>query len=114
MIRRPPRSTLFPYTTLFRSDRHLRAFDETTGRELWSAGLPAGAQALPVTYLAGGRQYVVVAAGGTTGCTRRWAITWWRSPCRAPVHPCPTRPTLRSRARTRARSGWAAPRSALI
>src|SRR3712207_7486217 len=30
MIRRPPRSTLFPYTTLFRSERHvvddLRAF----------------------------------------------------------------------------------------
>src|SRR3712207_6907513 len=26
MIRRPPRSTLFPYTTLFRSDE-LRAFD---------------------------------------------------------------------------------------
>src|SRR2546422_7023947 len=24
MIRRPPRSTLFPYTTLFRSDRRLR------------------------------------------------------------------------------------------
>src|SRR5256885_12668666 len=24
MIRRPPRSTLFPYTTLFRSVRHLR------------------------------------------------------------------------------------------
>src|SRR3712207_8789427 len=24
MIRRPPRSTLFPYTTLFRSDRHVR------------------------------------------------------------------------------------------
>src|SRR4051812_49803984 len=24
MIRRPPRSTLFPYTTLFRSGRHLR------------------------------------------------------------------------------------------
>src|SRR2546427_5631299 len=24
MIRRPPRSTLFPYTTLFRSFRHLR------------------------------------------------------------------------------------------
>src|SRR5256885_8751693 len=23
MIRRPPRSTLFPYTTLFRSDQHL-------------------------------------------------------------------------------------------
>src|SRR5256885_11980929 len=25
MIRRPPRSTLFPYTTLFRSGRHNRA-----------------------------------------------------------------------------------------
>src|SRR5256885_16641026 len=24
MIRRPPRSTLFPYTTLFRSDQHYR------------------------------------------------------------------------------------------
>src|SRR3712207_8068424 len=24
MIRRPPRSTLFPYTTLFRSQRHVR------------------------------------------------------------------------------------------
>src|SRR5258707_8549215 len=26
MIRRPPRSTLFPYTTLFRSDAYLRNF----------------------------------------------------------------------------------------
>src|SRR3712207_9000298 len=26
MIRRPPRSTLFPYTTLFRSDRARRGF----------------------------------------------------------------------------------------
>src|SRR2546426_12032363 len=28
MIRRPPRSTLFPYTTLFRSDRYDRAADK--------------------------------------------------------------------------------------
>src|SRR5258708_15248747 len=27
MIRRPPRSTLFPYTTLFRSPEHLPVFD---------------------------------------------------------------------------------------
>src|SRR5258708_27303250 len=27
MIRRPPRSTLFPYTTLFRSDRHREGQD---------------------------------------------------------------------------------------
>src|SRR2546430_13221312 len=31
MIRRPPRSTLFPYTTLFRSRLHLRA-ESTLGR----------------------------------------------------------------------------------
>src|SRR5947209_15533408 len=29
MIRRPPRSTLFPYTTLFRSDLHLCAYVTT-------------------------------------------------------------------------------------
>src|SRR3712207_8178316 len=28
MIRRPPRSTLFPYTTLFRSESNLAALDE--------------------------------------------------------------------------------------
>src|SRR5258708_18801964 len=27
MIRRPPRSTLFPYTTLFRSEQHFRSFE---------------------------------------------------------------------------------------
>src|SRR3712207_4680733 len=27
MIRRPPRSTLFPYTTLFRSNNEIRGFD---------------------------------------------------------------------------------------
>src|SRR2546425_7181665 len=32
MIRRPPRSTLFPYTTLFRS--HPGAFDERPGRRV--------------------------------------------------------------------------------
>src|SRR3712207_125721 len=35
MIRRPPRSTLFPYTTLFRSsDRQLRARAVELGRQL--------------------------------------------------------------------------------
>jgi quinoprotein glucose dehydrogenase len=45
-------------------DQHLRAFDEETGKELWSTALPAGAHALPMTYLADGRQYVVITAGG--------------------------------------------------
>src|SRR3712207_6884250 len=33
MIRRPPRSTLFPYTTLFRSDVLGRLNDRVDGRE---------------------------------------------------------------------------------
>src|SRR3989475_11904543 len=37
MIRRPPRSTLFPYTTLFRSLRELKAWD--WGRRLALAGI---------------------------------------------------------------------------
>ena len=47
-------------------DRRLRAFDVETGTLLWSAALPASAQATPMTYRArpGGRQYVVIAAGG--------------------------------------------------
>ncbi len=46
-------------------DRRIRAFDVTTGKELWSAPLPAGGKATPMTYVgADGRQYVVIAAGG--------------------------------------------------
>ncbi len=45
-------------------DQYLRAFDVETGAELWQAKLPAGGQATPMTYVAGGRQYVVIAAGG--------------------------------------------------
>ncbi len=46
------------------ADRRLRAFDTANGRELWSAELPAGGKATPMTYLYRGRQYVVIAAGG--------------------------------------------------
>ncbi|MCU1244960.1 MAG: pyrroloquinoline quinone-dependent dehydrogenase [Acidobacteria bacterium] len=45
-------------------DQLFRAFDVETGRQLWSAPLPASAQASPMTYSAGGRQFVVIAAGG--------------------------------------------------
>ena len=49
-------------------DRQLRAFDIETGSELWSAPLPAGGKATPMTYLgADGRQYVAIAAGGDGG-----------------------------------------------
>jgi len=45
-------------------DDYLRAFDIETGEELWRARLPAGGQATPMSYQLGGRQYVVIAAGG--------------------------------------------------
>src|SRR2546427_4953270 len=42
MIRRPPRSTLFPYTTLFRSSTNVaEAFLAGSGRDLKSLSLPA-------------------------------------------------------------------------
>jgi quinoprotein glucose dehydrogenase len=47
-------------------DDYLRAFDTDSGKELWSGRLPAGGQAMPMTYLAGKsrKQFVVIAAGG--------------------------------------------------
>jgi len=45
-------------------DEKFRAFDKATGRMLWETSLPAGGYATPATYEAGGRQYVVIAAGG--------------------------------------------------
>ncbi len=53
-------------------DDYLRAFDIDTGEELWRGRLPAGGQATPMTYQLGGRQYVVIAAGGhgSMGTTR--------------------------------------------
>jgi quinoprotein glucose dehydrogenase len=45
-------------------DSRFRAIDAATGRELWRAKLPVPASAVPMTYMAGGRQYVVIAAGG--------------------------------------------------
>lgn len=47
-------------------DNYLRAFDLKTGKELWKGRLPAGGQAMPMSYVSPrtGRQYVVIAAGG--------------------------------------------------
>ncbi|HEU0220858.1 MAG TPA: PQQ-binding-like beta-propeller repeat protein, partial [Paracoccaceae bacterium] len=45
-------------------DNLLRAFDAETGEPLWAGELPNSGQATPMTYAVGGRQYVVVAAGG--------------------------------------------------
>src|SRR5256885_11557138 len=41
MIRRPPRSTLFPYATLFRSIRLLTAMIQSAATERWGLWLSA-------------------------------------------------------------------------
>ena len=46
-------------------DEMFRAFDKTSGKVLWKGQLPAGGYATPSTYEAGGKQYVVIAAGGS-------------------------------------------------
>lgn len=45
-------------------DTALRAYDIESGRELWEGALPASANATPMTYQLGDKQFVVVAAGG--------------------------------------------------
>lgn len=63
-----------PFTTrtglVFHSgtqDYYLRAYDQTSGDELWKAELPVGSQATPMSYVSPttGKQYVVVVAGGS-------------------------------------------------
>jgi quinoprotein glucose dehydrogenase len=49
-------------------DRTFRAFETRTGKELWSAQLPASGKATPMTFrTASGRQLVVISAGGDGG-----------------------------------------------
>jgi quinoprotein glucose dehydrogenase len=46
-------------------DQRIHAFDIETGKELWSARLPAGGKATPMTFRGrSGRQFLVISAGG--------------------------------------------------
>ena len=47
-------------------DYYVRAYDITTGKEIWQSRLPAGGQATPMTYWSdvSKRQFVIVVAGG--------------------------------------------------
>ena len=45
-------------------DDKLRAFDAESGKVIWEGALSASAQAAPMTYAVGGKQFVVVCAGG--------------------------------------------------
>ena len=50
----------------FTGDGHgnILVLDTTDGKTLWHAGLGAGMQSSPITYMLDGRQYVVTGAGG--------------------------------------------------
>ncbi|WP_034161218.1 membrane-bound PQQ-dependent dehydrogenase, glucose/quinate/shikimate family [Sphingomonas sp. ERG5] len=46
------------------TDNLIRAIDLRTGKVVWSDVLPAGGQATPMVYEQGGREYLVIMAGG--------------------------------------------------
>ena len=47
-------------------DYYLRAFDTSTGKEVWKARLPVGSQGGPISYVSpkNGKQYILISAGG--------------------------------------------------
>jgi quinoprotein glucose dehydrogenase len=57
---------LFIGATIY--DRKLRAFDSKAGKVLWETVLPFAGTTTPITYMAGGKQYVVI---GTTSAMNR-------------------------------------------
>ena len=42
------------------------ALDSKTGKKLWSFNCGAGANAMPVSYMVGGKQYIAMGCGGNT------------------------------------------------
>src|SRR3712207_8393934 len=67
MIRRPPRSTLFPYTTLFRSQEQTVTMEATVEKDLpKSGGVAPGSMILPAVAL-------LIGGGGVgDAVVRRW------------------------------------------
>jgi quinoprotein glucose dehydrogenase len=52
-------------------DGKFRAFDKKTGQLLWETKLPAAGFATPATYMTNGKQYIVIACGGTKLGTKK-------------------------------------------
>jgi alcohol dehydrogenase (cytochrome c) len=62
-------------------DRRFHAFDAKTGAQVWETPLPASANASPISFSAGGVQYVAVVAGsGGAGDNTSLKLTPERSP----------------------------------
>ncbi len=52
-----------------KSDSTMSAYDESTGKVLWQAKLPAGPEGIPAVYEIDGREYVVISARPNTDIT---------------------------------------------
>src|SRR2546430_5863863 len=103
MIRRPPRSTLFPYTTLFRSMDAGRlaapyAADAAWTRFATRVGLRSGPRWAPHWWGGGGRRGAIAAA--IVAALVGGGGAWWIGRAR----PAPPPPAMRDRKSTRLNS----------
>jgi quinoprotein glucose dehydrogenase len=53
-----------PIRNLFTLDPHLWVYDKATGEKLADIALPSNATGAPITYMAGGKQFVAFPVGG--------------------------------------------------
>jgi alcohol dehydrogenase (cytochrome c) len=56
-------------------DRYFRAYDVRTGKTLWQSRLGTSVQGFPVSFTAGGRQYIAVTTGLGGGSPRNVPAT---------------------------------------
>ena len=49
------------------SDRKLRAYDQDTGKVLWTYDLPTGSDGVPAVYEVSGREYIAFCVAGGDG-----------------------------------------------
>ncbi len=70
---------LFIGATLY--DKKIRAFDSRTGGLLWQDTLPFAGNATPITYMAKGRQYVLIQTDNARDKKRRRARPMSPMPC---------------------------------
>ena len=64
-----------------------RAYDKATGKVVWETDLPAGTTGGPMTYMHEGKQYIVVAVGGSEQPAEYVAL----GNCRSPAQNSPTK-----------------------
>jgi quinoprotein glucose dehydrogenase len=57
------------------SDGKLRAYDEETGKTLWTVTLPSSSEGIPAMYEVNGRQYLVVSASSNPNTAGRGRMT---------------------------------------